>query len=103
MEKTANATERKYAEFKHSFTDAWENTEVQLSYRFAKPTKLEVKRMQDTVTKDSTQAARNLLLSTAHPDDKERLLADMDNYPGIVASFSGALMKGVGVTSELGN
>lgn len=64
MEKTANATERKYAEFKHSFTDSWENTEVQLSYRFAKPTKLEVKRMQDTVTKDSTQAARNLLLST---------------------------------------
>ena len=97
------ATERKYAEFRHSFTDAWEGTEVELSYRFAKPTKFEVKRMQDTVTRDSTQAARNLLLSTAHPDDRERLSADMDNYPGIVASFSGALMKAVGVASELGN
>lgn len=94
---------RKYAAFPHSFRDPWEDTDVEMSFRFAKPTKTEIKRLQDTAVKNPTQAARNLLLSTVHPEDKEKLTQAMDDYPGIATSYSTALIKAVGISSDLGN
>jgi len=94
---------RKYASFELSFLDKWENRDVELSFRFAKPSKLEIKRLQDTAGKNAAQASRNLLLSTVHPDDKDALTQAMEDYPGIATSFSTALIKGVGISSDLGN
>lgn len=94
---------RKYAAFPHSFRDPWEDRDVEMSFRFAKPTKGEIKRLQDTAGKNPTQAARNLLLSTVHPEDKEGLTSAMDEYPGIATSYSTALIKAVGISSDLGN
>jgi len=94
---------RKYATFDLSFLDKWENNDVELSFRFAKPGKLEIKRLQDTAGKNAAQAARNLLLSTVHPDDKDALTQAMEEYPGIATSFSTAIIKGVGISSDLGN
>lgn len=94
---------RKYAAFPHSFRDPWEDRDVEMSFRFAKPTKGEIKRLQDTAGKNPTQAARNLLLSTVHTEDKEGLTAAMDEYPGIATSYSTALIKAVGISSDLGN
>lgn len=94
---------RKYAAFPHSFRDPWEDVDVEMSYRFAKPTKTEIKRLQDSASKNSTQAARNLLLSTVHPEDKEGLMQAMDDYPGIASSYSTALIKAVGISADLGN
>ena len=94
---------RKYAEFTHSFRDPWEETDVDMAFRFAKPTKLEIKRMQDSAAKNAAQASRNLLLSTVHPDDKEKLVESMENYPGIVTSYATALIKAVGISNDLGN
>lgn len=94
---------RKYAAFPHSFRDPWEDVEVEISFRFAKPTKLEIKRLQDTASKNQAQAARNLLMSTVHPEDKDKLTETMENYPGIATSYSTALVRAVGISSDLGN
>lgn len=100
--KTADQS-RTYAAFELSFLDKWENREVELAFRFAKPGKLEIKRLQDTAGKNAAQASRNLLLSTVHPDDKDALAQAMEDYPGIATSFSTALIKAVGIASDLGN
>ncbi len=105
---TEQTDSRKFVAFSHTFSDPWagENAEdaqdVTLSFRFAKPTKTQIQRLQDKAVKNAAQAARNLLLDTVHPEDKARLTESMDEYPGIATSFSGAIIKGVGI-SELGN
>lgn len=96
-------TERKYATIPLSFNDIWEDKEVSFEFRFAKPSRLEMKRLQDTAVKNSSQASRNLLVSIVHPDDRESLLAAMDEYPGIATSYSTAVIKAVGLTADLGN
>lgn len=105
----AAVSTRKYASFTHAFEDPWagESAEdgktVRLTFRFAKPTKVQLQRLQDKATKNSTQAARNLLLDIIHPDDKEQFLGSAEEYPGITASFAGAILKGVGISADLGN
>lgn len=100
---------RKYAAFTHSFVDSWagENAEdgktVTLTFRFSKPTKIQMQRLQDKAVKNSSQASRNLLLDIIHPDDKERFIECAEEYPGITASFSTAILKGVGLSADLGN
>ena len=76
-ETPANVPARKYVEFSHSFEDPWgadgEETEVKCSYRFAKPNKMQIKRLQA-----------------------------MEDYPGLATTLSGAILKGVGISNELG-
>ena len=97
---------RKYVEFSHSFEDPWgadgEETEVKCTYRFAKPNKMQIKRLQDTAGKNAANAARNLVLDTVHPDDKDALVRAMEDYPGLATTLSGAILKGVGISNELG-
>lgn len=94
---------KKYAPFKHSFRDPWADADVDLCFRFAKPTEPQIKRLQNTAGRDASQASRNLLLSTIHPDDKDALLRTIAEYPGILASYAGVLVKSVGITADLGN
>lgn len=97
---------RKYVEFSHTFEDPWNakdgETEVKCSYRFAKPNKMQIKRLQDTAAKNSANAARNLVLDTVHPDDKDALTQAMEDYPGLATTLSSAILKGVGISNELG-
>lgn len=97
---------RRYVAFSHSFTDPWgadgEETEVMLSFRFVKPNKAQIKRLQDTAAKNAANASRNLVLDTVHPDDKDALTQAMEDYPGLAATLSGAILKGVGISNELG-
>ena len=78
---------RKYVSFSHTFSDPWsgENAEeaqdVTLSFRFAKPTKLQIQRLQDKAAKNAGQASRNLVLDCVHPDDKQALTDAMRNTP----------------------
>lgn len=103
----ANTDARRFAAIPFSFKDLWaedeEKQEVQMSFRFARPTKTQIKRLQDTAARNSTQASRDLLLGTIHADDKEDLLAKMEEYPGIVTSYATALIKAVGISADLGN
>jgi hypothetical protein len=92
-----------YATFSHSFRDPWKDADVEVSYRFAKPTRTQIKRLSDTAGKNAMQAGRDLLLGTVHPDDKEDLLSRLEEYPGIAISFSTGIIKTVGISSDLGN
>ena len=94
---------RKFARFEHSWRDPWEDADVELVFRFAKPTKTQIKRLTDTAARNQTQASRDLLIGTVHPDDKEELLAKLEEYPGIAISFSSAIIKTVGISPDLGN
>lgn len=96
-------TEKKYAAFAFTFTDPWEGVDVELNFRFSKPTKTMIKRLQSTAGKDPAQAARNLLLDTVHPDEKDELIVKMDQYPGISTSYSTVLIRSVGISTDLGN
>ena len=102
-------TSRKYVLFSHAFSDPWagesvdDAQDVTLSFRFAKPTKTQIQRLQDKAAKNAALASRNLLLDTIHPDDKDALIQNMDDYPGIITSFSTAMLRGVGISQELGN
>lgn len=88
----------KYATLTHSFNDPWaDDTEVSISFSFAKPTTAQIKRFQDTVGKNSAQASRNLVTSTVSEEDQEKLNTAIEEYPGILATFSEALLRSVGV------
>lgn len=100
---------RKYVSFSHTFADPWsgENAEdahdVTLTFRFAKPNKTQIQRLQDKAAKNAGQASRNLILDVVYPDDKQALSDAMEEYPGIATSFATAIIKGVGISAELGN
>lgn len=93
---------KKYAEIEHSFTDVWAGCEVTFSFRIAKPTPGQIKMLQKQGGKDAAQASRNLLVGVIHPDDKDRFLASIEEYPGLTTSFAGVVMKSVGM-ADLGN
>ncbi len=101
--------DKKYVPFTHSFDDPWagdsadDARNVSLTFRFAKPNKTQIQRLQDRAAKNPGQASRTLILDIVHPDDKEALEAAMEEYPGIAMSFSTAIIKGVGIAPELGN
>jgi hypothetical protein len=97
------AADRGYAPFTHSFRDPWKDADVELKFRFAKPSRTQIKRLSDMAGKNSMQAARDLLLGTVHPDDKDGLLSALEEYPGTAISFSTALIRTVGISADLGN
>lgn len=94
---------KKYARFSHTWEDPWEGKETTVSARFARPTKEQLKRMQNKAIKDSHGASYNLILDVVHNDDREKLLADLAAYPGIVSTFGVALIKAMGISADLGN
>ena len=105
----AKETNRKYVLFSHTFADMWagdsadDAPEVTLSYRFAKPTKTQIQRLQDKAARNAGQASRNLVLDCVHPDDKQALTEAMKEYPGLSSTFATAILKGVGISADLGN
>lgn len=100
---------RKYVSFSHTFADPWtgetaeDAQDVTLTFRFAKPNKTQIQRLQDKAAKNAGQASRNLVLDCVYPDDKQALSDAMEEYPGIATSFATAIIKGVGISAELGN
>ena len=102
-------TNRKYVLFSHTFADMWagdsadDAPEVTLSYRFAKPTKTQIQRLQDKAARNAGQASRNLVLDCVHSDDKQALTEAMEEYPGLSSTFATAILKGVGISADLGN
>lgn len=100
---------RKFVVFTHTFEDPWagesadEAQTVSLKFRFAKPGKTQIQRLQDKATRNPAQAAKNLLLDIIHPEDRQAFTACLEEYPGIATSFATAIIKGVGISAELGN
>ena len=109
MPETTMINDRKYVAFTHTFSDPWsadnaeDASDVSFTFHFAKPNKLQIQRLQDKAGKNAGQAARNLILDVIRPDEKDALLQAMEEYPGLTMSFSTAIIRGVGISSELGN
>ena len=108
-ETKSTADNRKYVAFTHTFSDPWsadnaeDGKDVSFTFHFAKPGKIHIQRLQDKAGKNPAQAARNLLLDIVRADEKDALLQAMEEYPGIATSFSTAIIRGVGISNELGN
>lgn len=95
----------KFVPFTHVFNDPWGDNpegETTITFHFAKPSITQIKRLQDTASKNPNQASRDLLLSTVQEAEKEDLKAKMEEYPGIITTFSAVMMKAIGISSELG-
>ncbi len=86
-----------YAVISFSFPDIWAKEEVEVSYRFARPTMAMIKRMQAAASKNPASASRDICLDTIHPDDKERFLQQSEKYPLIATSIGGQLVKACGL------
>ena len=87
-----------YAVVSYSFNDIWQNEEVEVSYRFARPTMAMIKRMQAGAVKNPAAASRDICLDAIHPDDKERFVAECEKYPLIATSIGGRLVKACGLS-----
>lgn len=100
---------RRYVAFTHTFSDPWagdsadDAQDVSLTFHFAKPTKTQIQRLQDKASRTPGQAARNLIVDIIRPDEKQAFLDALEEYPGISTSFATAIIKGVGISAELGN
>ena len=108
-ESKSNTDSRKFVAFTDAFSDPWsadnaeDGQDVSFTFHFAKPTKLQIQRLQDKAGKNPGQAARNLIIDVIKPDEKDALIQAMEEYPGLAMSFSTAIIRGVGISSELGN
>ena len=94
--------EAKYVEFKHGFEDRFNGGDVEVCYRFRRPTPQEMARAQKSVLKDSGQAMRNLCLDLVHPEDKDRMVKEFEEWPGLPTTMGTAIFQSVGV-GNLGN
>lgn len=98
--------DRYFVAIPFSFNDPWaqgKDPDVSFAFRFAKPTRTQMKRLSAGASRDMAQASRDLLLGTVHPADKALLLEAMEEYPGVTTSYATALIKGVGLSSDVGN
>jgi len=91
-----------YKEFSHSFIDEFLDKEVKISARFRKPNRPEVDRFNQAAVKKVETASNNLLLDIVHAEDKERFTADINEYPGVITTVAGVILKSLGLSAELG-
>ena len=94
---------KKYARFTHTWEDPWEGKEVSVTGLFARPSKDQLKRMQSRAARDPHSAGYALIMDVVHPEGRQQLIADLGIYPGIVTTFSAALIKAMGISADLGN
>ena len=89
---------RKYVAFSHTFEDPWgegdEESEVKCAFRFAKPNKVQIKRLQDTAAKNAANASRNLLPSIPYiPTTRPRWHRRWKTIPALPPRFPGQSSK----------
>ncbi len=91
-----------YKGFSHSFLDEFLEKEVTISARFRKPTKAEFNLMQSSAVKSPEAASNNLLMSVVHKSDRDKFLADTDEYPGVIVTIATVILKSSGFSEKLG-
>ncbi|MDY6904083.1 MAG: hypothetical protein SWH61_05290 [Thermodesulfobacteriota bacterium] len=94
---------RAYVAIDHSFIDRFAGgAEKTFSFRFSRPSPTAVGRTQQMAGKKLPAAMRNLCVGCVHPDDKQKMLAAFDTYPGLPTTFGNALLEAAGI-GDLGN
>lgn len=92
-----------FVRLEHTFVDKFKGPdEVSLGFRFRRPTPQQAERAQKTLMKKTGLAMRTLCLECCHAEDKERLAASLEEYPGLATTFGGALLSCIGY-GDLGN
>lgn len=93
----------KYVTAGHTWADPWnDDKEVTCEYQFRKPGRADIARFTKEGPKSVSMAQNNLLISLIHPDDAERLKRDLEEYPALLTTLSGWVMKGSGF-GDMGN
>lgn len=92
-----------YTTFSHSWFDPWKEKDISCDYRFRKPKQAEIRRFNKDVQKTASTAQTNLLITIIHPDDREKLQADMEEYPALALTCVGWALKASGLANDLGN
>ncbi|MDY0349053.1 MAG: hypothetical protein RBR13_09535 [Tenuifilaceae bacterium] len=92
-----------YREIRHAFVDRFNNDEeVQVGFRFRRPSAEAVERCQAKVGKKPSLAYRSLCIHCVQAEDKQAMLEAFDAYPGLPTSFGNALLEAAGF-ADLGN
>jgi hypothetical protein len=92
-------TDKQYLPLEADFEN-WTGESVTLTFRFAKPTKMQIERTNKEVQKNKVDRGfKNLLVSLVHPDEKDKFLEATDEYPGLVTSLSDAIYAKLGYAS----
>lgn len=77
--------------------EAGENEESnEVSFIFKKPKTTEYDRFIKNMSKNPTQAMKNLVISTIVEEDKEKLKETLGEYPALVSSLATQLLKLLG-------
>lgn len=72
------------------------------SYTFRKPTVQIFSRMaKQGQQQDGFRASQTLLMACVDDADKDKLMLDIEEYPGIVTSLAANLLESVGATAEV--
>ncbi len=95
---TGSEDEGTYISLKAEFEDFAER-DVCVICRFQQPTKPQVQRCQKEVGKNPDRAFRTLILDCVHKDDKDRLIREMDTYPGLPTTFGSEILRRSGFDS----
>ena len=92
-----------YKTISHTWVDIFDDDkETSVSFRFARPSAAQVKRLQAGAVKNAGAASYQLLLDTIHPDDKDEFVKAQEQYPALTTTFSGVILKSCGL-ADLGN
>ncbi|MGD9809637.1 MAG: hypothetical protein AB7E76_02845 [Deferribacterales bacterium] len=91
--------EKQYLPLEASFEN-WAEETIEVTFRFAKPSKAKIEHTNAAIQKDKgTKAIRNFLVGLIHPDESEKFIEYLDEYPGLVQSFSDAIYRKLGFQS----
>jgi hypothetical protein len=102
MKEQTEDTTGQYVALRHSFLDRFAGEDVEVKFRFKRPSTQQANRVQKTALKNAATAFTNLIMETVHPDDKGALQEALRDYPGLASTFGGALMGSCGF-GDLGN
>lgn len=100
--KELQSTQDGFKEFRHAFFDSFTEKDIEVCYRFKRPTPQDAERAQKRMFKSPGQALRDMCTSVVHPDDKEKMMNDFKDYPGLPSTLGTALLKSIGF-ADLGN
>jgi len=88
----------KYITLTSEFED-FEEKEIKCTYQFCNPGKAKIQRCQKEMIKSPDKAFRTLVLDCIHPDEKEKFIEDIDQYPGLPTTFGNEILRRTGFDS----
>ncbi len=74
---------------------------VELKYRFKEPSPIQFNRYIKEMSKDVVKAGKNLVLSNVFAQDRDKLIDDMEKYPGLILTLTPKFMGMMGYTDNV--